>query len=101
MKPEEVYAEKKSFVEDDIAKVLGIYPSFEGIDYAVDASTGEEFVRIKDETNGPAFINITGNSLSAILQEVCRVCLMQRPMGLVTNAQTRRDIAPLFRREAQ
>ena len=48
MKPEEVYAEKKSFVEDDIAKVLGIYPSFEGIDYAVDASTGEEFVRIKD-----------------------------------------------------
>lgn len=100
MKPEEIYAEKKQYIEGPLADILKIYPTFEGLDYAVDTHMGEEFVRIKTETDGPTFINVTANSLAATLSEIARIILNQRPTGLITSPSTKKAIAPLFRKEA-
>ncbi len=97
----QVYEEKKVYVEGTMADLLAVYPRFEGIDYAVDKQTSEEFIRIRDEVSGPMFINVTGNSLSAIAQEVSRVILRIKPTGLVVNASVKNSIAPLFRRTAE
>lgn len=100
MKPEEVYQQKKLYIEGVLSKMLQVYPGFESLEYVVDDQTSEEFVRLKEETSGPIFINVTGNSHTATLREVCRIVLDQRPTGLVTNAQAKKHIAPLFRKEA-
>ena len=97
---EAIYERKRAFVESTLASVLKAFNGFEGIDYVRDPLTEEEYMRIKDEANGPAFINVTGNSHEAIAREVSRVILGQKPIGLITNTTVKRAIAPMFRKEA-
>lgn len=100
MTTQEMYEKKRAYIEGNFANVLKAFPGFESISYVTDTLTGEEYIRIKDEANGPAFINVTGNSDSANAREISRVLLGQKPIGLVTNIEVKRTIAPLFRKEA-
>ena len=97
---EAIYEKKRAFVEITLSGVLKAFNGFESIDYVRDTLTGEEYMRIKDEANGPAFINVTGNSHEAIAREVARVLLGEKPVGIITNLTVKRTIAPMFRKEA-
>lgn len=97
---ETIYEKKRAFVEMHIANVLKSFVGFESIDYVYDDRTDSEYVRIRDEAQGPMFINVTGCNETTIAREVAHVMLDQKPDGLVGDPAVRRSIAPLFRKEA-
>ena len=41
-------------------------------------------------------MNVTGDSLEAILKEVCKVMLLIEPTGIVKDPGAKREIAKLF-----
>lgn len=92
-----IYEKKREFV-DALNVPLAVLPDFEKIEYTRDYVKDEEFIRIKDTLGYAYYVNVTGNSEAAILQEVARAMLGQKPIGFVTNVDKKRAIAPLFRR---
>ena len=80
---EKMYADKKKYVEETLAAMLTPIHDFGSIRYARDFRTGEEFVKITEANGYPWFINVTGNSESAIGKEVCRMVGENDPVGLV------------------
>lgn len=97
---ENMNEKKRAFVEIQIGSVLKSFVGFESIDYVSDDRTGDEYIRIRDEAQGPLFINVTGCDETMIAKEVAHVMLNQKPDGLVSDPSARRVIAPLFRKEA-
>lgn len=98
----QIYASRKSFIEDGLGGVLQAKQDFAGIKYARNAVTEQEYMRIGDVFGRVVCINITGDSLDKILQEVSRVVLMgtekvSAPAGVVNDIATLREIAPLFK----
>lgn len=91
-----VYEKKRQFV-NSLNQTLSVMPDFEAIEYTRDAIQGDEYIRIKDKIGYAYYINVTGNSEAAILQEVSRMMLGQTAFGAVTSTDRKREIAPMFR----
>lgn len=91
-----MYADKKAYIENDLAAVLRAMPDFESIKYAVDAATNEEYIKLTETLGFAYFVNVTGNSESAILQEVCRMVLQKSPTGRIMERSKMRKVNRLF-----
>ena len=66
---ERVYREKKEFVEA-LNRALKMVPSVEGVEYKRIAGRYTEIVKITWVGGGYEYINVTGDSLSAICAEI-------------------------------
>lgn len=92
-----IYEKKADYVAQ-LEKVLEVSKHFDSIDYARDYLRGDEFVRIKNVVGDTFYINVTGNSESAILLEVSRFLTGVRPTGFVTSKEARLRASQLFRK---
>lgn len=98
---EKMYAEKKAYVEKDLAAMLRPLEDFDRIQYARDAITDEEFIKLTETIGSAYFVNVTGNDESAILKEVCRMALERNPIGLVRTTEKKRAVNKLFVQEVR
>lgn len=92
-----IYEQKADYVKQ-LQTVLGVSDRFDRIDYTRDFLRGDEYIRIKNTVGDTFYINVTGNSESAILMEVARFVNGVRPTGYITNEDTRWRVAQLFRK---
>ena len=96
MNKEKMYAEKKKYVEETLANMLTPIDAFGSIKYARDFITGEEYVKVTESNGYPWFICVTGNSLSAIGQEVCTMVGHGTPTGLVRGKAAQTAVNKMF-----
>lgn len=92
-----IYEKKADYVAQ-LEKVLDVSKYFDRIDYARDYLSGDEYLRIKNVIGDTFYINVTGNSESAILLEVARFVNGARPTGYVTGKDARWRASQLFRK---
>lgn len=92
-----IYEKKADYVRQ-LQNILGVSEYFDSIDYNRDYLSGDEYIRIRNAVGDTFYINVTGNSESAILLEVARFVNGLRPTGYVTNKETRWRVAKLFRK---
>ena len=93
---EMMYADKKAYVERDLAAALRPLRDFYKIEYARDAVQGDEYIKITEAIGSVHFVNVTGNSEEAILKEVCRMALEANPLGLIRTKDRQRQVNALF-----
>lgn len=93
---EKMYADKKRYVEETLKAMLTPMYDFGSIQYARDAVTNEEFVKFVEADGYPRYINVTGNSESAIGKEVCRMVCHQTPTGIIKVRERQIEINKLF-----
>lgn len=91
----DVYNEKKQFV-DALNAVMTVSDNIASLVYRYDALTENEVVMVKDGSATPYYINVSGNSLQAILSEICAFQLKRKPLGLVESREGRVYFAKLF-----
>lgn len=91
----DVYNEKKKFVEA-LSAVMTVSDNISSLAYKFDALTGNEAVMVKDGAATPHYINVTGNSLQAILSEISAFQLRRKPLGLVESREGRVYFAKFF-----
>lgn len=96
---EQMYAEKKAYVEKVLWATLAPMDDFGHILYAHDAVTGEEYVKVVEADGHPWYINVTGNSKAAICKEICRMVCHQTPTGAVKVREKQKAINRLFLRD--
>lgn len=92
-----IYNAKAEYVDMLDAAIVGPSSDFVKVEYARDALSAGEYVRLKDCIGGVSYINVTGNSHEAILKEVCRAVLRLEPIGSVRNKDAIREIARYFK----
>lgn len=92
-----IYEQKADYVKQ-LQTVLGVSDYFDRIDYTRDVLSGDEYIRIKSTIGDTFYINVTGNSESAILMEVAKFVNGIRPTGYITNKDRRWKAAQLFRK---
>ena len=93
--------EKKADYVSSLCKVLNASDYFDVLDYSRDYLGGDEYLRIRNAVGDTFYINVTGNSESAILLEVARFINGIRPTGLVSDREARWRVSKLFKKEAQ
>lgn len=93
-----MYADKKAYVERDLAATLKPLQDFGRIEYARDAITNEEFIKLTETIGSVWFINVTGYRQSEILKAVCYMVLETHPKGLIRTRKAMRDANALFMR---
>lgn len=91
-----MYSDKKKYIEDTLAAMLKPITAFGSIKYARDIRSDSEYVKITEANGYPWFINVTGNSESAIGMEVCRMVGGSQPTGLVRNKAAQIEINKMF-----
>lgn len=80
-----VYREKRKFVEN-IKPALTMLPGIEDVEYHFFSDKYSEFVRVIWEEDCREFIDVTANSLEAILLELTRLITgTEVPTGLIKN----------------
>ena len=92
-----IYEKKADYVRQ-LQNILGVSEYFESIDYNRDYLSGDEYIRIRNAVGDTFYINVTGNSESAILLEVARFVNGLRPTGYVTDRDARWRVSKLFRK---
>ena len=92
-----IYEQKAEYVRQ-LQNVLDVSEYFDSIDYNRDYLSGDEYIRIRNAVGDTFYINVTGNSESAILLEVARFINGLRPTGYVTDREARWRVSKLFRR---
>lgn len=93
---EKMYADKKAYVEKILKAMLTPMYDFGDIQYARDTVTNEEYVKFVEADGYPRYINVTGNSKSAIGKEVCRMVCNQTPTGIIKVREKQIEINKLF-----
>lgn len=93
--------EKKADYVDQLKTVLDVSNYFDVLDYSRDYISGDEYIRIRNIIGDTFYINVTGNSESAILLEVARFINGIKPVGLVSNQDSRLRVSKLFKKGAQ
>lgn len=93
-----MYAEKKAYVEKDLAAALRPVRDFGRIEYARDPITNEEFIKLTETIGNVWFVNVTGYKESEILKAICFMVLEKHPEGLITVRDRMRDANALFMR---
>ena len=75
---------------------------FDSLDYCINGVTQEEYMRIRDKLGSVAYFNITGMTCGEVLNDVCKVVLLDQarlaPDSLITDIRKKRKIADMFRR---
>ena len=94
-----VYEKKSDYVQK-LNGILGVSEYFSAIDYARDFIHNDEYVRIRTVIGETFYINVTGNSESAILMEVARFINGVAPIGFVTSRDAKWRAAKLFAKGA-
>lgn len=92
-----IYEQKAEYVRQ-LQNILDVSEYFDSIDYNRDYLSGDEYIRIRNAVGDTFYINVTGNSESAILLEVARFINGLRPTGYVTDREARWRVSKLFRR---
>lgn len=98
----QIYTDKRGYT-DTLRAALEPMLDFDDIRYARSYVTAEEFVKISDQLGNAAFLDVTGMTKAELLKEVARVILLDEiqgefaPRSVVTDIDTKRKIAPLFR----
>lgn len=92
-----IYEKKADYVRQ-LQNILGVSEYFDSIDYNRDYLSGDEYIRIRNAVGDTFYINVTGNSESAILLEVARFVNGLRPTGYVTDREARWRVSKLFRK---
>lgn len=92
-----IYEQKAEYVRQ-LQNVLDVSEYFDSIDYNRDYLSGDEYIRIRNAVGDTFYINVTGNSESAILLEVARFVNGLRPTGYVTDREARWRVSKLFRK---
>ena len=87
--------EKKLYVES-LNEMLKPMQDFDSIKYGRTHS-GAEYVRISDTIGGCAFLDVTGESLQKLLEDVAKLICKEVPANVVYEKEVMRKIAPLFR----
>lgn len=93
---EKMYAEKKAYVEETLKNALKPMDDFGNIQYARDVITNEEYVKVVEADGHPWYINVTGDSLQSIGQEVCRMVCHRTPTGIIKVRERQIEINKLF-----
>lgn len=93
---DKMYAEKKAYVENDLARMLRPFEDFGSIQYARDAITNQEYVKLTETLGDVFFVDVTGSSQAAIGREVCRMALERHPWGLIRTKEKKREANRLF-----
>ena len=91
-----IYTQKKEYV-DWLSHCIKPSSDIKEIEYARDALSYGEYIRFKDHLGGVGYVNVTGDSLEAILHEVCKVVLLLEPTGMVRSFEAKREIAKYFK----
>jgi len=92
-----IYEQKAAYVRQ-LQNILDVSEYFDSIDYNRDYLSGDEYIRIRNAVGDTFYINVTGNSESAILLEVARFVNGLRPTGYVTDREARWRVSKLFRK---
>ena len=92
-----IYEKKADYVRQ-LQNILDVSEYFDSIDYNRDYLSGDEYIRIRNAVGDTFYINVTGNSESAILLEVARFVNGLRPTGYVTDRDARWRVSKLFRK---
>jgi len=92
-----IYEKKADYVRQ-LQNILDVSEYFDSIDYNRDYLSGDEYIRIRNAVGDTFYINVTGNSESAILLEVARFVNGLRPTGYVTDREARWRVSKLFRK---
>ena len=98
----QILESRKHFVEEVIGTAMSVKRDFGSIKYAKRGVTDGEYMRITDVFGRAVFIDITGNDLDRIFEDVCRISLIgkekiEAPLGVIVEPDTIRSIAPLFK----
>lgn len=93
--------EKKAAYVAQLHSILNVSDYFDSLDYARDYLGGDEYIRIRNTVGDTFYINVTGNSESAILLEIARFLNGIRPVGYVTDREARWRVSKLFRKAVQ
>lgn len=92
-----IYEKKADYVRQ-LQNILDVSEYFDSIDYNRDYLSGDEYIRIRNAVGDTFYINVTGNSESAILLEVARFVNGRRPTGYVSDQDARWRVSKLFRK---
>lgn len=92
-----MYAAKKAYVERSLAATLQPLQDFGKIEYARDAITNEEYIKLTETIGSVCFIDVTGSKEDAILREVCRMVLDRKAYGRISTKEKMREANALFR----
>lgn len=95
----EIYREKKKFV-CDLELVFARSGRIRSMSYKRDFLTGDEVMMITDMAGDKHYVDVTADSLEAILTEACLFNLRTDPIGLIRNSKRREEVAAMFCREA-
>ena len=88
--------EKREYVKR-LNDVMAPIQDFGGIRYANDPRTEAEYIKVWDVVGGAQFFDVTGYSLSNILEDVSMLILNRIPDSIVRCTEKKREIARLFR----
>lgn len=100
MKPiNEIYKEKAKFV-CDMEPVFNRSGRIRSLSYRRNFLTGDEVMMITDKSGDKHYVDVTADSLEAILTEACLFNLKTDPIGLIKNSKRREEIAAMFYTEA-
>ena len=92
----QVFDERREYVES-FNNTLSTLEDFDYIKYARSYVTEQEYIKIADNFGGCVFLDITAMKLSNILKEIAVVVLGKVPKSCITQTETKRKIAPLFK----
>ena len=100
---EKYYYDRKQYVEVVLDATLSPMQDFDNIRYSKDAVTDKEYIRLADQIGGCVFLDVTAEPLGEVLKDVSRIVLndelegAQFPKNIVSDIETKRKVAPLFR----
>lgn len=80
---ENVYRKKEQFVEK-LKPALQMLPGIEDATYRAFADHYAEYVRVEWEDGSRSFVDVTGDSYTAMLAELSRLAAGDDPTGLIS-----------------
>ena len=95
MATKQIFKEKESYI-NDLNKVLKPLHDFNRIEYARNAITDNEYVKMSDIMGGCQFLDVTGMSLEDVLIHVSILVLGYFPASIIKNRESKRKVARLF-----
>lgn len=89
---------KESYI-NCFGPVLNAFQDFDEIRFAWSIKEQTEYVRISDLISAPVFIDVTGLTRAEMCKEICKYISEGESDRLVTDAEEKRKIVALFRKE--
>ena len=94
-----MYDDEKTKYVEFLRETLKPMRDFGGIEYVCESYKGGEYIKVWDILGEVLFLDVTGYRLDNILRDVAMIVLGVVPKSVVTNIESKRDIARLFLNE--